>query len=90
MGSWAALALPWFQIVGTVATAVAAVAASRSASAARFTAGKGRRDFAPGQPKRSAGPLCRHWRCCPSGGNDRSREPQQMTLYVRKRRPTRV
>ncbi len=38
MSAWATAALPWFQIVGTFATAIAAIAAWRSANAASLTA----------------------------------------------------
>jgi len=38
LGAWATAALPWFQIVGTFATAIAAIAAWRSANAASLTA----------------------------------------------------
>lgn len=40
MNAWATMALPWFQIVGTMFTALAAIAAAFSARAALRTAGK--------------------------------------------------
>ena len=40
MSAWATAALPWFQIGGTIFTAVAAIAAAVSARAALLTAGK--------------------------------------------------
>ena len=86
MDSWVAQALPWFQIVSTVATALAAIAAWRSASAARFTAGK-----TDETARRATEALSRaimpKLEILLSRGDDRSREPQQMALYVRNDAP---
>ena len=63
MSAWATAALPWFQIVGTFATAIAAIAAWRSANAASLaadradrTAQRGRRDPGPVQAPEPTGP----------------------------------
>lgn len=86
MASWAGQALPWFQIFGTFVTALAAVAAWRSANSAGFAARK-----ADDTSRRAAEALSRATtptlEILPSGGDDRSREPQQMTLYVRNDAP---
>lgn len=82
MSSWIGQAAPVFQIVGTLATAAAAVAAWRSASAAQVTAGK-----ADETSRRATEALSRatmpELEILLSGGDNRSREPQKMNLYVR-------
>jgi len=56
VSAWATAALPCFQIVGTFATAIAAIAAWRSANAASLTA-----DRADRTAQRSAPGLTCSW-----------------------------